>query len=210
MSFLVPDLSPSNGGPVHCKAIRFSKAKGKPDLNVDFTLVFELDDVADPVLPMPLSHARAVLIGAMAGQPGGAIRADVLTDGKVNVTTFVGGEPEEVLTDLSACIRRITLHANEKNSRIVWLLRVDASPALGEVILRCLDSDVEVAFTPAQAGLPFKPREEATEDAGDLEAEAEAEEESAQQAAPATTRATRRRKELSVVEDLTDDLPAEA
>lgn len=194
MSHLIPDLSPGNPGPVHCKSIRFSKPKGSPDLAVDFTLIYDLGDEGDPVLPQPVSHARGVLVAAMAGQPGGVIRADVLVDGSVTFRTFVNGEPDTHLEDLPAVMRRVTLHANEKNSRVVWLVRMSASPALGEVILQCLDSDVEVAFSPKQQSLPLANGH-------------------AVEPAPAPSKPSRKRKEVSGVESLDDELdglPAEA
>lgn len=202
----VPDLTTANDGPhdLYCKSIKFRKVKGKPTYNADFELEFGIGEAAETDIRLPaiIQHARSVLIGALAGQPSGKIQADPLLEGNVSLACMVDGAPERFVDDANAILRRVTLHATAKNARVVYLLRVDISLALAEVILSCLDSDLDVRFTPRQQELPL----------GSSAAEDDDESEEPEEA-PAPKRESRRRRGASMVEDLTDDengLPAEA
>lgn len=156
------------------KAITIRPSKGKPGVNVDFTVMMDLDgDEFGPGLELPGRLAKLTTAAFDATQGGDSIKHEVTPDlgGKLVMHALVDGAAEDAFEG-AALLRRIRLAATKRYVRCTWVFRVHMNRGLDAgAIADLLPSTVRVQFTPAQGVLPMaeksKPKRGKGKDQGD-------------------------------------------
>lgn len=159
----IPDYTTTASGVGHCIRLGMKRDEATRDFLVDLSLVFLVrPDGEERDLPDLLSHASEVLRQAQLGGGDAKVQHEPETVGRADLWVLEGDEPDAdrslLASGVSATVAKVVLHAEVKQPRVVYTVRLQVPQETAGLLVGTLQSRVELRFEPAQADLPMTPK----------------------------------------------------